>query len=102
MRMKAKTIKVFVDSDGKIKRICQKKHGAGVLVVTCKKPHESPADALWAGDVPADEFGDFRADLREAKKGFKKAKKKWQRVLSNLLMRPCACARISWLPEFHD
>lgn len=82
------TTEVFVDKDMLALKVCKKTHGDNGK--PCKKPHGIPVDCFWSGTVPADEIGDFIGDLRESRKKFRKALKRWERQLQALKHKKAA------------
>lgn len=86
-----------------LKPVCPILHGHQAF--SCKKNHGVPPTAIWSGLVPDDELGDLRADLRDAKKKWRRAVKKWYRERQHLIMSRCAPAFLAYrkqLLEKHE
>lgn len=77
---KVKRLHVFVlkDPSEPPQLVCQINHKDET---TCERAHSLPADVAWSGIVPSDQIGDFRIDLREAKKRHRSKVRHWQRTL---------------------
>ncbi len=93
---------IYIDTNRRQQRVCQVEHRrAG----KCKRAHSLPLIVMWSGLVPADRLGDFQERLRETRKEFRKAGRKWLRRKQALLKTRAAPAFKAYLRseiEKHD
>jgi hypothetical protein len=68
----------FVSPAGKLFRVCTVAHNRGGR---CHAYHAVPGDALWSGVVEWEFRGDLFVALKEAKKDYRAAHRRWLRRL---------------------
>lgn len=89
---------IFLDSSRRQQRVCQVEHRSK----QCKRAHSLPKGFLWSGLVPADRLGDFRSDLKLARKNWRRENRKWVRQLWNLRHAKAAPFAKKWVKEQID
>lgn len=78
----------FLDRDGKLHRLCDKKHRPEAK--PCPKPHAVPEDKLWQGVISSGLVGEMKAALLEARKKHRQAIGRWETKNKNLLAKKVA------------
>jgi len=89
MATKSNMVMCFVCPGAPARKICVVNHRESGK---CKRPHEVPADALWSGEYPVDEFRDLVNDVKHHRKENRNALRRWQTKHAKLLRMKTAPA----------